>query len=134
MCSTARRPASKRCWSRMRRRASPPAASSTAWHGPDAMSFSHILFGFLLGLGPLIIIHELGHYFVARWCGVKVRRFSIGMGRVVWSRRFGVDQTEWALSVLPLGGYVKLVDKRDPSSAPVDAAEEAREFTSQNVW
>jgi regulator of sigma E protease len=98
------------------------------------MSFAHILIGFLLGLGPLIILHELGHYFVARLCGVKVRRFSIGMGRVVWSRRFGRDQTEWALSVLPLGGYVKLVDKRDPGSAPVDAEEEKREFTSQNVW
>ncbi len=96
--------------------------------------FSHILIGFLLGLGPLIIVHELGHYWVARLCGVKVRRFSIGMGRVVWSRRFGADQTEWALSVLPLGGYVKLVDSRDPSTAPQDASEEAREFTRQNVW
>jgi regulator of sigma E protease len=98
------------------------------------MSFNHVLIGFLLGLGPLIIIHELGHYFVARLCGVKVRRFSIGMGRVVWSRRFGADQTEWAVSMLPIGGYVKLVDKRDPTSAPVDEAEEAREFTRQNVW
>jgi regulator of sigma E protease len=98
------------------------------------MTISHILLGFLLGLGPLIIIHELGHYFVARLCGVKVRRFSIGMGRVVWSRRFGADQTEWAVSVLPIGGYVKLVDKRDPASAPQDASEEAREFTRQNVW
>jgi regulator of sigma E protease len=98
------------------------------------MTFSHIVLGFLLGLGPLIIIHELGHYFVARLCGVKVRRFSIGMGRVVWSRRFGPDQTEWALSMLPIGGYVKLVDKRDPSTAPRDASEEAREFTRQNVW
>lgn len=95
---------------------------------------SHILIGFLLGLGPLIIVHELGHYWVARLCGVKVRRFSIGMGRVVWSRRFGPDQTEWAVSMLPLGGYVKLVDSRDPSTAPVDAGEEAREFTRQNVW
>ncbi|ALK97667.1 peptidase [Massilia sp. WF1] len=95
---------------------------------------AHILIGFLLGLGPLIIIHELGHYFVARLCGVKVRRFSIGMGRVVWSRRIGRDQTEWAVSMLPLGGYVKLVDSRDPATSPVDASEEAREFTRQNVW
>jgi regulator of sigma E protease len=98
------------------------------------MSMKDILLGFLLGLGPLIILHELGHYWVARLCGVKVRRFSIGMGRVVWSRRFGADQTEWALSILPLGGYVKLVDSRDPNSAPQDASEEAREFTRQNVW
>lgn len=98
------------------------------------MGFSHILIGFVLGLGPLIILHELGHYCVARLCGVKVRRFSIGMGRVIWSRRLGRDQTEWALSIFPVGGYVKLVDKRDPDSAPKDAHEEAREFTSQNVW
>jgi regulator of sigma E protease len=98
------------------------------------MTISHILLGFLLGLGPLIIIHELGHYWVARLCGVKVRRFSIGMGRVVWSRRVGPDQTEWAVSMLPIGGYVKLVDKRDPSTAPQDPSEEAREFTRQNVW
>jgi regulator of sigma E protease len=98
------------------------------------MVVSQILIGFLLGLGPLVIVHELGHYFVARLCGVKVRRFSIGMGRVVWSRRFGADQTEWALSILPVGGYVKLVDKRDPATAPRDAVEEAREFTRQNVW
>jgi regulator of sigma E protease len=98
------------------------------------MELKDILLGFLLGLGPLIILHELGHYWVARLCGVKVRRFSIGMGRVVWSRRFGPDQTEWAVSILPLGGYVKLVDSRDPNSAPLDAAEEAREFTRQSVW
>jgi regulator of sigma E protease len=98
------------------------------------MALKDILLGFLLGLGPLIILHELGHYWVARACGVKVRRFSIGMGRVVWSRRFGPDQTEWAVSILPLGGYVKLVDSRDPASKPVDAAEEAREFTRQSVW
>jgi regulator of sigma E protease len=98
------------------------------------MELKDILLGFVLGLGPLIILHELGHYWVARLCGVKVRRFSIGMGRVVWSRRFGPDQTEWAVSILPIGGYVKLVDSRDPASAPVDPSEEAREFTRQSVW
>ncbi|QJE01761.1 RIP metalloprotease RseP [Massilia forsythiae] len=98
------------------------------------MTATHILLGFLLGLGPLVILHELGHYLVARLCNVKVRRFSIGIGRVVWSRRFGADQTEWALSLLPFGGYVKMVDSRDPDCAPRDAAEAAREFTRQNVW
>jgi regulator of sigma E protease len=82
----------------------------------------------------LIIFHELGHYVVARLCGVKVLRFSIGMGKVVWSRRFGPDQTEWAVSALPLGGYVKFLDSRDPETAPRNDAELAREFTRQNVW
>jgi regulator of sigma E protease len=98
------------------------------------MKFIQTALAFLVALGPLIVFHELGHYFVARLCGVKVLRFSIGMGRVVWSRRFGPDQTEWALSALPIGGYVKMLDKRDPSTAPANDAELAREFTTQNVW
>jgi regulator of sigma E protease len=56
------------------------------------------------------------------------------MGRVVWSRRFGPDQTEWAISALPIGGYVKMLDERDPSTAPTSEADLPREFTRQNVW
>jgi len=85
-------------------------------------------------LGTLIVIHELGHYLVARWCGVKVLRFSVGMGRVVWMRKFGKDQTEWALSAIPLGGYVKMLDGREDDLAGVSEADLAREFTRQNVW
>jgi regulator of sigma E protease len=98
------------------------------------MNLIHTLLAFVLALGPLIIFHELGHYVVARLCGVKVLRFSIGMGRVVWSRRFGPDQTEWAISALPIGGYVKMLDERDPSTAPTSEADLPREFTRQNVW
>ena len=68
---------------------------------------------FLVVLGVLVVFHELGHYWVARWCRVKVLRFSVGFGRIVWSRRFGPDRTEWALSAVPLGGYVKMVDERE---------------------
>ena len=60
------------------------------------MTFLHTALAFLLALGPLIVFHELGHYWVARLCGVKVLRFSIGMGKVVWSRRVGPDRTEWS--------------------------------------
>ncbi|WP_306397742.1 RIP metalloprotease RseP [Telluria beijingensis] len=98
------------------------------------MTMLYTVLAFVLALGPLIVIHELGHYLVARACGVKVLRFSVGMGRVVWSRRFGKDQTEWALSALPLGGYVKMLDARDPETAPVNDADLDREFTRQNVW
>ena len=98
------------------------------------MNLLTTVLAFVLALGPLIVIHELGHYFVARLCGVKVLRFSIGMGRVVWSRRFGRDQTEWAVSLLPLGGYVKMLDSRDPETAPKNDAELEREFTRQSVW
>jgi regulator of sigma E protease len=97
------------------------------------MSLLFTICAFLLALGPLVIFHELGHYVVARLCGVKVLRFSVGMGKVVWSRKFGPDQTEWAVSVLPLGGYVKMLDARDPEIVP-QAHELHREFTRKNVW
>ena len=98
------------------------------------MSFLYTAVAFILALGPLIVIHELGHYWVARASGVKVLRFSVGMGKVVWSRRFGADQTEWAVSALPLGGYVQMLDSRDPATTPKDEAEKARDFVRQNVW
>jgi regulator of sigma E protease len=97
------------------------------------MKLIYTVLAFLLALGPLIVFHELGHYIVARLCGVKVLRFSVGMGRIVWSRRFGRDQTEWAVSMLPIGGYVKMLDKRDPATAPKDDSELSREFTSQSA-
>ena len=89
------------------------------------------LLAFAVTLGVLITFHELGHYFVARLTGVKVLRFSIGFGRIVWSRRVGSDATEWALSAVPLGGYVKMVDEREGDVAPADRA---RAFNRQNVW
>jgi regulator of sigma E protease len=87
--------------------------------------------GFLVTLGVLVVFHELGHYVVARLCGVKVLRFSVGFGRVVAARRFGRDQTEWALSAIPLGGYVKMADERE---GEVAASDVARAFNRQNVW
>ena len=97
------------------------------------MNFLIAVIAGLLALGPLVILHELGHYTVARLCGVKIVRFSLGMGKIVWSRKFGVDQTEWAVSALPLGGYVKWLDSRDPD-AIVQPHELHREFTRKNVW
>ena len=88
------------------------------------------LLAFLVVLSVLVVIHELGHYCVARWCGVKVLRFSVGFGRVVWSRRYGPDRTEWALSAVPLGGYVKMADEREGEIAPVDLP---RAFNRQSV-
>ncbi|MDO8305991.1 RIP metalloprotease RseP, partial [Herminiimonas sp.] len=98
------------------------------------MHLLQTILAFAVVLGVLIIVHELGHYWVARWCGVKVLRFSIGMGKVVYSRRFGPDQTEWAISVLPLGGYVKMLDAREGDMQQVSPADLKREFTRQSVW
>ncbi len=85
---------------------------------------------FALTLGILVVIHELGHYAVARLAGVKVLRFSVGFGRIVWSRRLGRDGTEWALSAIPLGGYVKMSDERE---GEVNAADLPRAFNRQSV-
>jgi len=85
---------------------------------------------FLVVLGVLVVFHELGHYAVARLCGVKVLRFSVGFGRIVWSRRFGPDRTEWALSSIPLGGYVKMADEREDALASEDLP---RAFNRQGV-
>jgi regulator of sigma E protease len=85
---------------------------------------------FALALGILITVHELGHYSVARLCGVKVLRFSIGFGRPLWMRSYGPDRTEWALSVFPLGGYVKMLDERE---GEVAEHERHRAFNRQSV-
>ncbi|USX29372.1 RIP metalloprotease RseP [Oxalobacteraceae bacterium OTU3CINTB1] len=98
------------------------------------MNFLQTVLAFVVCLGSLIVFHELGHYLVARWCGVKVLRFSVGMGKVVWSRRFGPDQTEWAVSALPLGGYVKMLDAREGDLTHLPPQDLKREFTRQNVW
>lgn len=97
------------------------------------MSFPGFLWylgAFLLALGILVVIHEMGHYLAARACGVKVLRFSVGFGKVLWSRRLGPDNTEWAVAAFPLGGYVKMLDERE---APVDPAECQRAFNRQGV-
>ncbi len=98
------------------------------------MIFLQTLIAFIGALGTLIVIHELGHYWVARWCGVKVLRFSVGMGKIIFSRRLGVDQTEWVISALPFGGYVKMLDAREQDLSELSAQDLQREFTRQNVW
>ena len=72
---------------------------------------------FVLALGVLITVHELGHYLAARLCNVKILRFSVGFGKPLWCRRYGRDQTEWALAAFPLGGYVKMLDEHEGTVA-----------------
>jgi regulator of sigma E protease len=88
---------------------------------------------FLVTLGVLIVIHELGHYWVARRLGVKVLRFSVGFGRPLarWVR--GPDQTEWVVAALPFGGYVRMLDERDPDAGPVADSDLPRAFNRQSV-
>ena len=86
---------------------------------------------FLAALALLIAVHEYGHYRVAVACGVKVLRFSIGFGRPIWTSRRGPDQTEWVVSALPLGGYVRMLDERE---GPVPPHERHRAFNNQPLW
>jgi len=69
------------------------------------------LISFIVALGILVTVHEFGHFWVARRCGVRVEKFSIGFGKPIWSK-IGKDGTEYIISMIPLGGYVKMVDSR----------------------
>ena len=82
------------------------------------IDFLQAVISFVFALGILITFHEFGHYWVARRCGVKILRFSIGFGRPIYRRRFGVDESEFVISALPLGGYVKMLDEREGTVAP----------------
>ena len=94
-------------------------------------NFLFYLGAFALVLGVLIVVHELGHYSVARLCGVKVLRFSVGFGRPLLLKRFGTGDTEWVIAAFPLGGYVKMLDERE---GPVEPHELPRAFNRQAVW
>ncbi len=75
--------------------------------------------GFIVAIAVLVAFHEFGHYWVARRCGVKVLRFSIGFGRPLWTHR-SRDGVEWVIAAVPLGGYVKMLDEREQAVAPGD--------------
>lgn len=89
------------------------------------------LAAFILTLGVLIVVHEYGHYRVAVACGVKVLRFSVGFGRVLWRRQATPQSTEFVLSMLPLGGYVRMLDERE---GPVAPHELDRAFNRKSLW
>jgi regulator of sigma E protease len=101
--------------------------------------FFQTILSFLLVIGPLIFIHELGHYFAGRWFGVKADAFSIGFGREIlgWTDKRG---TRWKVGWLPLGGYVKFAGDMNPASQPskewlsLPAEERAQTFQAKPVW
>jgi len=86
---------------------------------------------FVIALGILIAVHELGHFWVARRLGVKVLRFSIGFGRPLWRRTAPGDGTEYVLAAIPLGGYVKMLDERE---GEVPEAQRHLAFNRQVLW
>src|SRR5919106_6580521 len=97
----------------------------------QAMSLLHTIVAFIVALGLLIVVHEYGHYLIARWCGVKVLRFSVGFGRPLLTKEIGPDRTEWVIAAIPFGGYVKMLDEREGA---VEPRELERSFNRQSVW
>ncbi len=93
-------------------------------------SFFGSVFWLLVTLGVLVTFHEFGHYWVARRCGVKVLRFSVGFGGAIW-KRVARDGTEYRIAAIPLGGYVKMLDARE---GEVDPSLRDQEFTGKSVW
>jgi regulator of sigma E protease len=99
--------------------------------------FGSSLLGFLLAVAILVTIHELGHYLAARWCGVKVIRFSVGFGPVLlkWvGKRSILAGTEFAISAVPLGGYVRMLDTRDPEPSLGRDVDSGAAFNRQPLW
>ncbi|WP_345810806.1 RIP metalloprotease RseP [Paraburkholderia sp. PREW-6R] len=92
------------------------------------------LLAFAVAIGVLVVVHEYGHYSVARLCGVKVLRFSIGFGKPLFQRVSPKTGTEWTIAALPLGGYVKMLDERETGGAPIPAELLDQAFNRKSVW
>lgn len=89
------------------------------------------IFWFIVTISVLVAVHEFGHYIVGRWCGMKVLKFSIGFGKPIWTWTGSApDRTEYCISAIPLGGYVKFLDERE---APVEPEDQGRAFTHRPI-
>ncbi len=92
--------------------------------------FGYSFFGFLIAIAILVAVHEFGHFWMARKLGVRVLRFSIGFGKPIYTWRRANDTTEYVLALIPLGGYVKMLDERE---GEVDPAEAHLAFNNQSL-
>ncbi len=90
----------------------------------------HSILAFIIVIGILVFIHEFGHFVVARLCGVGVEVFSLGFGPKIFTKKWG--RTQYCVSAIPLGGYVKMVGE-DPGST-INPADEALSFTKKKIW
>ena len=96
-----------------------------------------MIISFVVALAVLITVHEFGHFQTARWCGVKVLKFSLGFGKPLYVRKIGKDRTEFMISAIPLGGFVKMLDEREMSEndlIQLSASERLRSFNRQTLW
>ncbi len=88
------------------------------------------LLAFVIAISVLVAVHEFGHYIIGRWAGMKVLRFSIGFGKPIFTWIGGADRTEYCLSAIPFGGYVRFLDDRE---GPVDADDVGRAFNHRPI-
>jgi regulator of sigma E protease len=95
------------------------------------MGTLYTVLSFIIAIGILVVVHEFGHFWVAKRLGVKVLRFSVGFGRPLWVRNFGNDNTELVVASIPLGGYVKMLDENE-GDVPED--EKHRAFNRKPLW
>ena len=114
----------------MRRPGAAPGDGTDGRNGDGMSGFLGATFWFIVTLGVLVTIHEFGHFWVARRCGVQVLKFSVGFGRPLWSR-VARDGTRYQVAMIPLGGYVQFLDEREGDVAP---AHRDRAFNRQPVW
>lgn len=92
------------------------------------------LLAFIVAISVLVAVHEYGHYIVGRWCGMKVLRYSVGFGKPIWTWiGKSPDKTEYCVSALPLGGYVKFLGERGESGDSFDPADEGRAFNQRPI-
>lgn len=126
------RPTWKRFWKRIKKPENWLSLGSKVLRqtGELTLTLLTTIAAFAVTIGILITFHELGHYLVARLCGVKILRFSLGFGKpiFIYKRKNDPDATEWAVSALPLGGYVRMLDARDPACLPIKPEDKNREF------
>lgn len=94
------------------------------------ISYLQYIFAFVITILLVVGFHEFGHFWVARRCGVKILRFSIGFGNALWKRRIGKDQFEFVIAALPLGGYVQMLDENE---AKVEESESQRAFNRKSI-
>jgi regulator of sigma E protease len=97
------------------------------------MDFLHTSVAFILAISVLVVIHELGHYWVARACNVKILRFSLGFGPTLLAKKIGPDQTEWAICAIPLGGYVSMLNENPDDTTPVIPDDLSRMYSRKPV-
>ena len=92
------------------------------------MELLNSIIGFIIAIGILVTFHEYGHFIVARLCNVKVLKFSVGFGRPIYSHVSKVTKTEYSLCMIPLGGYVQMLESKNSDGAPSDIKESDYEF------